>query len=139
NTNNVTVTTLTFNSERQDTDNYHSTSSNTSRLTAPAAGFYHITANSSWASNTTGNRYLDVLLDGTTVIASDRRSNAGCCGEGSVNVDYFLNAGDYVEMRGYQESGGVLAVTAQFSIFKTSAANGGGSGGTLNIGTIDSQ
>jgi hypothetical protein len=134
----VTVTTMTFNSERQDTDNYHSTSSNTSRLTAPSAGFYHITANSQWAANTTGNRYLDVILNGTTVIAADRRSNAGYAGEGSVNVDWYMNAGDYVEMRAYQESGGNLAVTAQFSIFKTSAASGSGSG-TLGIGAIDSQ
>lgn len=142
---NVTVTTLALNSERQDTDNFHDNVTNNSRLTAPSAGFYHITANWAWdPANVSGNRYADVLLNGATVIAADRRVAAGYSGEGSLSIDYYLNAGDYVQFRVYQDTGGALNLIAAsnspvFSIFKTSAANGGGGGGTLSVGTLDSQ
>ena len=57
-----TVTALTFNSERWDTDSIHSTVSNTSRLTAQTASKYDIKGNIKWASNSTGTRLIIINL-----------------------------------------------------------------------------
>lgn len=113
----ATYTAITLNSERWDDDGYHSTSVNTSRLTAPVSGRYHIGASLGFASNATGVRQLLLQVNGTTVIARDER--------GAVNGDntritihtlYELAAGDYVEMVGYQSSGGNLATEATAAV-----------------------
>ncbi|MDG4821285.1 hypothetical protein O7635_05385 [Asanoa sp. WMMD1127] len=97
----------------------HSTSSNTSRLVAPENGVYTLSAMISYAANATGRRVCQV------------RKNAAGSGLGgtqlhSVNIgpgptsgtvvtfsdDIALSANDYVEMFGYQLSGGALSVDA---------------------------
>lgn len=109
--NNGAVTTLTLDSEDFDTDNMHSTVSNTSRLTCNTAGVYQITANVNFASNSGGERLLILLLNGTTSIARTRES-ADATGETDMNLArlYRLAVGDYVEVQVYQSSGGALNV-----------------------------
>lgn len=84
------------------------------RMTAPVAGRYFITASVRWASNATGRRALALELNGTA--AQIARSNvspflqggAAFNPEQTAQTIYKLNAGDYVEVWAYQNSGGPL-------------------------------
>lgn len=108
-------TALTFNAERWDTDGFHSTTSNTSRLTVPAglSGVYAIFANVDWGVSTVGRRLLAIRLNGSTELAIDGRitesgGNSSCM----VATLYSLSAGDYIECYVYQGSGGNLNVNS---------------------------
>ena len=110
--NNNTTTALTFNSERWDTDNIHSTSTNTGRLTCKTAGVYNISASVQFESNATGTRAITILLGGTTVIGSDQRLAANVATTCNLSIDYVFAVNDYVEVQVYQNSGGALNVVA---------------------------
>lgn len=106
--------TLTFDSERYDTASLHSTSVNTSRMTAPTTGLYTMTANINFAANATGVRGLRFLLNGTTVLAFDLQATAGAGATTAavISTDYQLTATDYIEVQGFQDSGGALNMNA---------------------------
>jgi hypothetical protein len=108
----ATTTTLTFDSERFDLGGLHSTSSNTARLTAPVDGVYAIFGHIRWDNNATGVRELIVRLNGATIIAAEKDDAAGEAMGQSLATLYQLAAGDYVELRARQTSGGNLNVTA---------------------------
>ena len=110
--NHNTNTALTFNSERWDTDSIHSTSTNPSRLTATTAGIYHIYGHIVWGSNSTGDRKIDIRVNGSTFIASIRYAASGNNNWMSISTEYSLAATDYVELVVYQTSGGSLNVEA---------------------------
>jgi len=114
---NATWITLTFNNERWDTNNLHSTSLNTSRLVAPSAGVYLIECSSRFAITTTGQRqgYLimnanGVPSDGTPLAIVGTLALATGRTPIIVSTIYQLNAGDYVECFVYQTSGANLTV-----------------------------
>ena len=111
--NNNTVTSLTFDSERFDTDTIHSTSSNTSRLTATTAGKYDIAGTASFVSNATGRRALLIRYNGTTVIAQQEwdTSQNGITYM-TISTLYDMAVDDYVEMLVFQDSGGSLNINA---------------------------
>jgi len=108
---NATDTILTFNSEAWDTDGYHSTSTNTSRITIPTGlgGKYLVTMNTLPALNGTGGRYLEIYKNGARLV-----NDIGVKGDASIYVNvggtFVVNlvAGDYIEMLVYQDSGGAL-------------------------------
>jgi len=104
---------LTFDSERYDTDNIHSTATNTGRLTATTAGKYHITGEATFAANATGNRGIVLRINGVTEIAHVRVPAAGGSDVTmlSISSTWDMAATDYVELMAYQTSGGVLSVT----------------------------
>jgi hypothetical protein len=107
------VKTLTFDTERYDTNSIHSTTVNTSRLTCVTAGLYSIGGNAEFANNAVGTRNLAVLLNGVTTIVSEARgANGADLTRVNVHGDYRLVAGDYVELIAFQTSGGNLNVTA---------------------------
>ena len=111
---NATTTVLTFNTERYDTNNLHSTSSNTSRITFQSAGKYELSAVVRFAANGTGTRYIQFRLNGTTFIASES-SGAVTSGDAvdlSISTLYNFAANDYVEVAVYQNSGGALNVVS---------------------------
>jgi hypothetical protein len=63
-------TQMVFNSERFDTDNMHSTVSNTGRITINTAGLYFVSANVSLAGDNDYTMvWIDIRLSGGTVIA----------------------------------------------------------------------
>ena len=64
---NNTQTAMTWTNENFDTDSYHSTSTNTSRMTIPAGkgGKYLVTAQMGFNANTTGFRDISVFVNGT--------------------------------------------------------------------------
>jgi hypothetical protein len=109
---NNTTTALTFDTERYDTDTMHSTSSNTSRITATTAGKYLIGGCVRFASNSTGARYLFVVLNGTTnIVASSMAADANHYPDLNVSTVYDLAANDYIELAVNQSSGGNLDVS----------------------------
>lgn len=111
---------ITLDSERWDTDTIHSTSSNTSRLTATTAGRYQITGHIEWAAptvgGTNGQRLLEILLNGATVLAAQ---DCGFAGQNptraspcTCSTHYNLAATDYVELRVTQRVQTTLNVNA---------------------------
>lgn len=106
--------TLLFGSERFDTDGYHSTVSNTGRLTAPTAAKYLIGGHAAWYVTSVPSieeLRLTLLLNGTTPLASVARLelpiNSGTFEQQSLSTLYDLAAGDYVELRAYCQGASV--------------------------------
>jgi hypothetical protein len=110
--NNATETVVTYNNERWDTDDIHSTVSNTGRLTAQTAGKYIISAVLAFAGGGGTLRYVLLKLNGSTNIAwmTAHNPNAGLNVALEVTTEYDMNIGDYVETVAYQNSGGALDV-----------------------------
>lgn len=110
---NATFLVLAFNSERFDLASLHDTATNNSRLTASSAGIYHIFGHVSWAANATGIREVQILLNGATVIADIIVPTAGAGAVTSMTIDtlYALAAGNYVELRVWQNSTAALNIS----------------------------
>jgi hypothetical protein len=111
---------ITLNSERRDTHGYHSTVTNTSRLTVPANcdGWYIISGGALFEANATGVRGLRVRLNGSTYIQEILLNNLGASFGTRVQIttQYYLSAGDYIELQAYQNSGGNLNVQVSNNI-----------------------
>jgi hypothetical protein len=111
-TSNATRLALTFDTESFDTDAFHSTSSNTSRMTIPAgkAGKYLVTAGTTFATNANGNRETYIFLNGA--IYSSVFQPGTSVGSTSISISDTLNlaVGDYVEIRVEQDSGSSVDV-----------------------------
>lgn len=114
---NATDQALTFNSERYDTDTMHSTAVNTSRITFTTAGLYAVGATLQWASNATGYRETIIMLGGTTFIAGvSTPAVNGAVTLQTLSTTYPFTAGQYVELRVYQNSGGALNIEQSSSL-----------------------
>ena len=102
-------TALAFNSERYDTNTYHDTSTNNSRLTVPTTGYYHMSGTVSFTASATAWSGLWIRLGGSTKIAQTR----GHIEDGSnvmsltVDTDYQITAGGsgYVELMAFSSAG----------------------------------
>lgn len=108
-----------FDTEGWDTDAFHSTSSNTSRVTVPTGlgGKYMLTGSAEWATNATGLRGLRFLKNGTTVVGVILvAANTGAGTNLSHAAVADLAAGDYVEIQTYQSSGGNLTLNASAGV-----------------------
>lgn len=101
-----TYVSVTFDTEQYDTDGYHSTATNTSRMTIPAgkAGYYLLTGRMRWDANTTGSRYIIFSKNGTNYDSTGSAIYASMYQIHSIVL--YLAVGDYVELQGYQDSGG---------------------------------
>jgi hypothetical protein len=107
NISNTTYTALTYDSENFDTDGFHSTSSNTSRLTIPSGkgGKYEINAYVNWDNNATNRRLVVLFKNGTYNKQLANETSSGYLGQtGTYLID--LAAADYIEIFVYQDSGG---------------------------------
>lgn len=104
-------TTLTFNSERWDTDTMHDTGSNTGRITFTTAGTYVICFNGR-TDPTAGIHTIvaQIRLNGTTVLGSQHSFETGAGTDHRVTVTTIWQAAanDYVEIQIYQATGGNL-------------------------------
>lgn len=106
-----TIYTVGLNQEIYDTHAQHDNSINNTRLTCVKDGMYIINAILSFAANTTGNRDLLLLRNGTEYIGQQRlqafASGVTYC---NVCVSMPLAVNDYIEMQGRQYSGGSLGI-----------------------------
>lgn len=93
----ATFTAITFNSEYFDTDGYHDTGSNTSRLTVPFAGKYLINGQVGVPS-TTNMYYLQIRLNGSTNLQYHSFDQLTLSQYKIVTTVANLAAGDYVEL-----------------------------------------
>ena len=103
----VTSTVITMNSEILDTDNYHSTVTNTSRITIPAglAGVYSAFAYCRWdGANTVTNPIVIITLNGVAVTRSQLIATSTFLPT-SVAWTGYCAAADYIEMRVYHSTG----------------------------------
>jgi hypothetical protein len=110
-----TLTAIEFNAaDIRDTDGYHSTVTNTTRMTVPAGlgGLYEVGANVTF-NDGLGNRVLRLRKNGSSVFGSVQAvvGTGEFVGQ-TVCVPVVLNAGDYVEVVVYQDSGAALNVSS---------------------------
>ena len=113
----ITLTAVSFTAaDSWDTDSFHSTVSNQSRLTVPSGlgGKYLIVASVSWANNSTGWRDLRIRANGSTdlVVARVGIGAANPYPISTITTVEQLAAGTYVEVTAWQNSGAALDVTA---------------------------
>lgn len=119
-------TSLLFQTEDADTDNMHSTSTNTSRLTAVTAGWYQLSGQvGHGTASIMGRRGCLWAVNGTAKNGSQALTTAVGTGSGgtvqvATTMLVFLNVGDYVELQAYQDTGAALSTnvttTAQSSV-----------------------
>lgn len=106
---NNSLTAVTWETENWDTNSFHSTSTNTSRITIPAGlgGLYQVNGFISFQSGSaTGTRDVYMGVNGGNYYAAGRiQGNASHELIVSVNAVLQLAAGDYVEIFVYQNSG----------------------------------
>jgi hypothetical protein len=82
-------------------------------LVAKTAGKYNIQGQVEWASSATGVRQIQIRLNGTTIIASNRKlSLSAGVTQLLVETTYDLAINDYVELLVNQTSGLALNVDA---------------------------
>lgn len=106
------ATVLEFNAESYDFGDFHSVVSNTSRLTAPVSGFYSISGGFRWADNATGIRGIIIFLNGSISLLVEYAADAANSSPKSnhASLEWFMNAGDYVELQAYQDITGAGAL-----------------------------
>lgn len=94
---NNTTAALTFNSEEFDTDGFHDTGSNTSRMTIPTGkGGKYLLQAGSFASASTD--YMFFRVDGTTTVRGGQTFARATTGYQQCQAIVSLNAGQYVEI-----------------------------------------
>src|SRR5262249_32498032 len=108
NINDSTLTTLAFDTENYDTDNYHDNITNNSRLTIPTTGYYGFGVSGLWGTQPVGYRKATIYQNDTTALSSDARTNV-VSNEHSLSMEFHLTAGDYLTVKVFQTSGGVLS------------------------------
>lgn len=106
---NATVTAISLSTPTLDTLGAYS-AGNPSRFTPTVAGYYAITGTMGFAANTTGVRIIEVALNGTAVAA--QQFSTASAGDARFPLPpaiiYMNGTTDYLEIRGYQNSGGAL-------------------------------
>lgn len=112
---NNTGTAITFDQENFDTDGFHSTSTNTSRITIPSgkAGYYLITGTLSYAANSTGGRWCFVKKNGAAYIgpwSMQAPTASGQWAAGAISHIGNFAQGDYIELFAEHTAGTSLNV-----------------------------
>jgi len=109
---NGTYTLRTYDQETFDTDGFHSTVSNTGRITIPSGkgGYYKVFSTNNWFDNTTGQRITAIYKNGGAEYYGYMAP--GIAVASSISVIMNLSVGDYIETYVYQGSGGNLQIYA---------------------------
>lgn len=108
-------TSISLNNTTTDPYAGHSDTTNNSRYTAQVSGWYEISGVVAFIANAAGYRAAKCVVNGAVINASTGYSwnNTGSWNSAvttPVRV-VFLNVGDYVELQGFQNSGGALSTT----------------------------
>lgn len=105
---NSTATAITWDAENFDTDTFHSTSTNTSRITIPTGknGKYLIMGMFKWDDNTSGSdRVMYIYKNGVSSGALSSSVDKGYYPTNYISTIYDLVATDYLEIFAFQTSG----------------------------------
>lgn len=111
-------TSLTIDTESVDTYGGHSTTTNTSRYIGQVPGYYQACGVAAFAANATGGRGAALALNGTRVTGGATLAQAVATATipsamSTPVREVFLNGTtDYIEVQGFQSSGGNLATIA---------------------------
>ena len=113
---NNTATALALDSElfdvvmSGDSPSHDNVTANT-RLVCRTAGTYEIVGAIRWVSNATGIREAQVRLNGTTTLIKNAQNPSASSSTDCATppIEVALSPGDYIELLGYQTSGGALA------------------------------
>jgi hypothetical protein len=121
---NSTNVIIGFNNENFDSNSFHDNSVNNSRMTIPAGygGKYQVFANLAYNGNTSGNRVVDILLNGSIVATSysgASTTNAITC---TINLAMDLAVADYIQVQTSQDSGGSRTVFGSSTLSPNQAA-----------------
>lgn len=103
-----TWTSVPLDAESWDTDTYHDTATNNSRITIPTGrdGKYRFVGVFPFASNTTGKRVARIYKNGTTVVDRvETSANASGATVMRITVDEAAVAGDYFEFQVWGDHG----------------------------------
>jgi len=105
---------ITLDTEDYDSDNGHSTSTNTSRYTIQVAGTYLLLGTGAFTASATGNRKLGININGANARGGTFQGPGMATNSWSatVCVEQALIVGDYVELAMWQTSGGNLSTSA---------------------------
>jgi len=109
-----TWTAIALDSTTVDSYGGHSNTTNSSRYTAQVAGWYQVSGVLAINTNATGFRAARLQINGAALPASDSYANNMGTNNTTVTTPtrlVFLNAGDYVELAGWQNSGGALSTS----------------------------
>lgn len=105
-------TSITCDASTVDTYGMHSNSTNNSRATAQVAGWYRPAGSAAFAANGTGARGSRFAKNGAAVLGTASFGPPLTTGNASslpaVSLPVLLAVGDYLELQGFQTSGGVL-------------------------------
>lgn len=104
------ATVILWDDEVQDAASFHSTSSSTEQVQVPVPGWYRVTATGQFASNATGYRRMDVLVNGAQTAGGTVCVNAvnGDVTALSTSLDVYLLPSQNVRVEVTQNSGGAL-------------------------------
>lgn len=113
------TTVLALDGEGEDTDGFHDTAANNSRLTVPAGlgGVYLLLGTVGFAFNATGVRQARIHLNGAlhVVVSVNAVTATGFPTRVGVSGMASLTEGDFVELAAFQSSGVALDVEATWS------------------------
>jgi len=107
---NAAWTALAFDNTLKDNYGGHSNTTNNSRYTAQVAGWYRVQAGGGVVAAAGGTgRGVDVYKNGAAYTAgAGVVGNSGVVHSTTTGIPVFLNAGDYIEIYVWQNSGGAL-------------------------------
>jgi len=112
--NNDTATEITFDSESWDTNSFHSTSSDTGRITIPVgqAGKYIFELGFQYDANATGVRQFNLYKNGSSI--REFTNNTVSAGVTAYSVSYIYDCAesDYFQFYTYQNSGGTRTLAS---------------------------
>lgn len=116
------ATAILYDSEVTDLYGMHSTSSNTSRITPTAPGYYEVSGGAVYGFNANGSRKCQPYVNGAPInYASGQVPPVGASSGlgtavGCPTVELFFNGTtDYVELFAFQDSGGALSINPNVS------------------------
>lgn len=105
---NVSVVDVNFTAtDNIDRFNCHSTSSNTNRIYVKRSGYYNVSANTAWANDSTGVRFIEIQTETAEVLARIR-DQAFEESERTISGATSLSPGQYIMMKVLQSSGAPL-------------------------------
>jgi hypothetical protein len=88
------------------------------RITVNQSGFYAITGTLGWAANSTGRRIAELQVNGSGVALVSAPSHTSALSMiQNVNTIVWMNANDYVELFGRQDSGGALSTIVATGVY----------------------